>query len=269
MKLNKTFKGVVKAGSFFSLLGLITFSYQNCAKNGAADRVLVQQSCEGRGAVRVSGSLFYDSLLLSVISSAKPYFTVYDRSAQVYLNSFCVEYSSGSYKIFGLRDGDYSIRAYVNTNSGNPPDLADDMFSWEEVFLLGVVGSATVNIKLNKIIQLYEPFDNSQPITQIPLCGSPATGPFVSSHVTFRWRSLGPDVEYYYSVEEPFCDGTTRTTTIVDGTTLLTELTLDLPASRLLEFRVYASKGGVDLGVLMANGCNGDRCLDFLKFRTN
>ena len=82
------------------------------------------------------------------------------------------------------------------------------------------------------------------------------------SPVVFRWEALGNDVVYEYHITRMDClNNYNSAGTVAEGTVATTEITVDLPPSRVNEcygFHLYARQNEQRIGMLMTHGYHGE-----------
>jgi hypothetical protein len=169
-----------------------------------------------------------------------------------------VTYENGRFLIYGLPPGNFGVSINIDSNAQNPWSYPGDFRSWQP-FTVTEGSNPEMEVSLLQLIHMTAPQDNNVEMEQWGAeCMQKITW---QSPVTFRWESVGEDVDYEYRITRMACDNNYNSAgTVVEETTMSTELTIPLAPSLENEcygFHLYAYQNDQRIGMLMTHGSSG------------
>lgn len=168
-----------------------------------------------------------------------------------------VEIDGARIALRGLPPGSYALFLRIDTEPSNPEYYPGDL-GGDVRFDVATGEVARLELDLDRILHLTEPFDNGTTIRGMDLpC---AEQPLLASPTRFAWEPPvppAPDVEYHYRIARVACDPFRELGVAVEGSTGGTAVELHLAPSRPDEayhFRLYATSGGETVGFITSHG---------------
>ncbi|MBI4596221.1 MAG: protein kinase [Candidatus Tectomicrobia bacterium] len=213
----------------------------------------------------LSGKLLHDGLPITKFTANPATFwfrnesTGKEQAAQV-------RYQEGAFEMFGLPPGRYGVDVRIRTGGVG---YTGNFVAWKTFSIVDEEVRQELNIDLHRIIHMTSPQDNSAGLARWDAkCEGKMSFPAL---VRFAWEPLGEGTTYGYSIERYRCEPFQRIDTVVDGSTLETQLNVDLLSSSKNEMyllRLSARKGDLLVGRLETYGINGGRGWDY-RFRVD
>ncbi|MCZ7647101.1 MAG: hypothetical protein M5U26_17900 [Planctomycetota bacterium] len=148
----------------------------------------------------IEGALLHDGKPLAEATALAPRFTLYDVLKGRELNLPVTLLEGSRYRIEGLPVGRYSLRVAVDAEPDTPEHAAGD-FGCVIGILVRSGARLTQDLALVRYLRLLKPEDGLKPVLAMsPPHPLPAS---VTSPVMLAWESLGPGLEYRYTLGGP------------------------------------------------------------------
>ena len=206
----------------------------------------------------ISGKLLFDGKPISVNNKSDVFIWMRDEGTGKSAN-IQVDYNVKDSSIYVeyLIPGEYGVSFNIDKNKSNLPLYPGDYRAWAN-FKIRKGYSIKRDINLDKIIHLTEPQDNNKIIKKWSKpCGEKMA---FRSPVTFRWQSLGHNVNYKYVIRNNPCKPFKYGDALKHGETADTFVSLNLPKTAqnhqyMLELHAYRDNRLI--GSIITHGDNG------------
>jgi hypothetical protein len=204
--------------------------------------------------IALRGRLLYDGRSVTEFTSEAPSFWFRNEITGKEAEGVKAECTGGAFTVTGLAPGRYGMQVWINANRENPGGYPGDFQVWE-TFIVQGPGEKNLDIDLMKVIRLISPQDNNTGMTRWDAsCEGKHS---FESPVRFAWESLGPNVEYRYTIDNK--------PNKTSDTGLLAEFQQD-DRGKCHSFSLMAYRNGRPVGQMLTHGVNGGLGWDY-RFR--
>jgi hypothetical protein len=167
------------------------------------------------------------------------------------------QFERSQIRVLGLPPGSYALFLRIDADPSNPEYYPGDL-GGDTRFDVRPGEVARIELDLDRLLHLTEPFDNEAPIAGLDLpCAEQALLP---SPTRFAWEPPVPSAQdpvYHYQVARVACDPFREIGLAAKGSTRETSIELELPPSLTGEsytFRLYATSGGETVAFITSHG---------------